>query len=209
MPSLLSENPVNGVLNLTDEIKQQLNIKHPEVSPKFETLLLHGPINEIHGIVSDEIAKDLIQKTVIRTKGAAGPSKFNADNWRRILGSIVFGDHSLEPQRSLARRTKKLCFQELSCHESLEALLASQLIRLNKSPGVRPIGIGEVLLRTIGKIVISVVKKEVVQAAGLLQVCAGQVAGMESAIHSIVNLLESDNSATVLQINATNAFNNL
>ena len=53
-----------------------------------------------------------------------------------------------------------------------------------------------------------VVKKEV-QAAGSLQVCAGQVDGVESAIHSMVNLFESNNSAAVLQIDSTNAFNSL
>ena len=53
----------------------------------------------------------------------------------------------------------------------------------------------------------SVVKKEVVQAAGSLQVCAGQVAGVESAICSMVDLFERDNSAAVFQIDATNAFN--
>ena len=53
----------------------------------------------------------------------------------------------------------------------------------------------------------SVVKKEVVQAAYSLQVCAGQVAGVEFATYSMVDLFESNNSATVLQIDATNAFN--
>ena len=67
----------------------------------------------------------------------------------------------------------------------------------------------EVLRRIIGKVVISVVKKEIVQAAGSLQICAGEVAGVESAIHSMVDLFESDNSAAVLQIDATNAFNSL
>ena len=121
----------------------------------------------------------------------------------------MFGNHSLELRRSSARMTKKLCFQNLSCHESLEALLPGRLIPLNKLPSVRPIGIGKVLRRIIGKAVMSVVKKEVVQAAGSLQVCAGQVAGVESDIHSMVDLFESDNSATVLQIDATNAFNSL
>ena len=55
----------------------------------------------------------------------------------------------------------------------------------------------------------SVVKKEVIQAAVSLQVCSGQVAGVESAIHSKVDLFKSDNSAAVLQIDATNAFNSL
>ena len=97
----------------------------------------------------------------------------------------------------------------MNCYESLEALLASQLIPLNKSPGVRPIGIGEVLRRIIGKAVMSVVKKDVVQAAGSLQVCAGQVAGVETAIHSMVDLFETDDSAAVLQIVDSNAFNSL
>ena len=157
----------------------------------------------------DKTTENLIQKTAIRTKGAAGSSKFDADHWRRILGSNVFGNHSLELRRSLARMTKKLCSQKLSCHESLEALLSSQLILLNRSPGVRPIGIGEVLRKIIGKFVMSFVKREVVQAEGSLQVCAGQVTGVESAIHNMVDLFESDNSDAVLQIDATNAFNSL
>ena len=41
----------------------------------------------------------------------------------------------------------------------------------------------------------SVVKKEVAQAAGPLQVCTGQVAGVKLAIHSMVDFFESDNSA--------------
>ena len=38
----------------------------------------------------------------------------------------------------------------------------------------------------------SVVKKEVVQAAGSLQVCAGQVTVVESAIHNMIDLFESE-----------------
>ena len=92
---LLFENPDNGVLNPIDEVKQQLNIKHPQASPKFDTLLLHSPVNEIHEMVFNEITEDLIQKTALRIKGAAGPSEFDADDWRRILGSNVFGNRSL------------------------------------------------------------------------------------------------------------------
>ena len=145
-------------------------MKHPEASPKFDSLLLHYSINEIHETVFDEIAKDLIQKTAILTKGAAGPSKFDAEDWQRILGSNVFGNQKLGLRRSLARVIKKLSAHKVSCHENLEALFDSQLIPLNKPPGVRPIGIGEVLRRFIGKVVISVAVKEVVQAAVALNI---------------------------------------
>ena len=152
-------------------------------------------MNEIYEIVFDEITEDMIQKIAIRTKGAAGPSKFDADDWRRILGTNAFDNHSLELRRSFIRMAKRLCPQKLSRHKSLEALIASQLIPLNKWD-VRPVGIVEVLRRIIGETVMSVVKKEIIQAAGSLQVCACQVAGVESAIHS---MLTYSRAITLLQ----------
>ena len=53
----------------------------------------------------------------------------------------------------------------------------------------------------------SFVMKEVAQAAGSLQVCAGQAAGVESTIHRMVDLFESNCSAAILQLDTTNAFN--
>ena len=153
-------------------------------------------MNEIYEIVFDEITEDMIQKIAIRTKGAAGPSEFDVDDWRRILGTNAFDNHSLELRRSFIRMAKRLCPQKLSRHKSLEALIASQLIPLNKLSGVRPVGIVEVLRRIIGQAVMSVVKKEIIQAAGSLQVCACQVAGVESAIHS---MLTYSRAITLLQ----------
>ena len=64
-------------------------------------LLLHGP-KEVHEIVFDDITGDLIQKTVVRTKRAAGLSKFDAGDWRR--------NKALQIQK---RNTKKLYSQKL------------------------------------------------------------------------------------------------
>ena len=82
-----------------DEVKQRINVKHLEASPKFDTLLLYGPINEIRKIVFDEITENLIQKASIRTKEQL--IKFGADDWRRILSLNVLGN--LELRRSFAR----------------------------------------------------------------------------------------------------------
>ena len=206
---LLSENPDCGVLDLTDDALEGLKLKHPTASPKFDNLLLNGPVKIVHEIVFDDINEELIQKAAIRTKGAAGPSKFDADDWRCILGSNIFGKHGAELRKSLARMTKVMCASEVSKKGSLEAFLACQLIPLNKSPGIRPIGIGEVLRRIMGKTVMMVLKKDVIHLAGALQVCAGQQAGVESAIHSMVDLFESDTTSAIIQIDATNAFNSL
>jgi len=52
----------------------------------------------------------------------------------------------------------------------MEPLLASRLIPLNKNLGLRLIGIGETLRRIIGKTVAKVLKKDIVDAVGSLQV---------------------------------------
>ena len=74
---------------------------------------------------------------------------------------------------------------------------------------VGPIGIEEVLKTIIRKAVMSVVKTEVVQVSGSLKTYGSQVVGMKSAIHSMINLFESNNSAAILQTDATNDFNSL
>ena len=49
-------------------------------------------------------------------------------------------------------------------------------------------------------------KKEIINVAGLLQVCAGQETGAEAAIHEIYN---DEHSETVLLVDAENAFNSI
>ena len=78
---LLSENLDCGVLDLTDDVLEGLKLKHPTASPKFDNLLLNGPVKNVLEIVFDDINEELIQKATIRTKGAAGSSKFDADDW--------------------------------------------------------------------------------------------------------------------------------
>ena len=50
---------------------------------------------------------------------------------------------------------------------------------------MRPIGIGKVVRRTIAKAILSVVKLNILEAAGSLQLCAGQDAGNEAAVHAM------------------------
>jgi len=66
---------------------------------------------------------------------------------------------------------------------SLTAYVACQLIALDKCPGVRPIGIGETAHRVIAKAVLSLIRNDIQQAAGSLQLCAGQFSGCEAAVH--------------------------
>ena len=70
-------------------------------------------------------------------------------------------------------------------YTSLEAYTAYRLISIDKKPGVRPIGVGEVLRRIVGKAIISVIKPEIMSCAGNLQLCAGQASGCKTAVHAI------------------------
>ena len=48
--------------------------------------------------------------------------------------------------------------------------------------GVGPIGIGEILRRIIGKVVVGNSKDEIIAAAGPLQTCSGLKSGIEASI---------------------------
>ena len=93
---------------------------------------------------------------------------------------------------------------------SIEAILANRLILLDKGEGaVRPIGVGEVLRRIIGKCVMKVTKPDVIDASGSLQVCAGHKSESEAAIHAMRDIFHADETDDVLLIDASNAFNAL
>ena len=68
----------------------------------------------------------------------------------------------------------------------LEALVASSLIPLNKCPGVRPIGVGEVPRRITAKVVLRIIGRDIDTAVCPLQVCASQEGGCEAAIYAMI-----------------------
>ena len=76
----------------------------------------------------------------------------------------------------------------------LGSFTACRLIALDKMPGVRPIGIGEVSRRIVSKAIISVVSDEIKEVAGTTQLCAGQEAGCEVGVHSMRALFEDSSS---------------
>ena len=86
--------------------------------------------------------------------------------------------------------------------------MASRLIPLNKMPGLRPIGVGEVLRRIIGKVVMSTLKPDVVKACANSQMC-GHKSGSEAAIHAMKAMYENNDTDAVLLVDAENAFNSL
>ena len=89
----------------------------------------------------------------------------------------------------------------------LEAYVSCRLLALDKNPGIRPIGVGEVLRRIVGKTISFHCKNEIKDSTGPLQTCAGHGSGAESAIHAMREIFQQDETDAVLLIDARNAFN--
>ncbi len=83
------------------------------------------------------------------------------------------------------------------------------MIALNKNPGVRPIGVGDVARRIIAKAVIQFGKEDIQQASGCQQLCGGQVSGIEAAVHAVRDMFNAEEEQALLLVDASNAFNSL
>ena len=111
----------------------------------------------------------MVCDAALRTQGSRGPSGLDANGFRRMLACKSFKKSGTDLCAAIATTSRKLCTEYVD-PLSIEAILANRLIPLNKGEGVvRPIGVGEVLRRIIGKCVMKVTKPDVINASGLLQ----------------------------------------
>ena len=142
----------------------------------------------------------------MRTHGSHGPSGLDANEWRRIL--THFGQQSVEISKTIAKIAKQLATEELNT-ELMEPYNACRLIPLDKNPGVRPIGIREVMRRIIGRIITKCLKNELMSLGSNYQLCVGQKCGIEYAIHTLRDQYSKTSDDAVLLIDAENVFNSL
>ena len=169
-------------------------------------MLNQGIPPDVHPVIYDSIDASMIRSIALSTRGAAGPSGLDGYAWRRLCTS--FKTASVAICHSLALTARRLC-SALVDSSSLSLLLACRLIALDKNPGVRPIGIGETSRRIITKAVLHVTRSDILDAAGTTQLCAGQTAGAEAAIHAVRECFQQEEIKAILLVDATNAFNSL
>ena len=112
----------------------------------------------------------------------------DADGWRRMLALNSFITTNSNLRKAFANVVKQLC-TDLIETKTVEAFLSCRLIPVDKNPSLRPIGVGEVLRRITGKVKVPVLKNDVIDRTGSLQVCTGQEAGIEAPICSLNSLL--------------------
>ncbi len=192
-------------------VRDILKQKHPEGKPVTPSAVVDSDpsdpsLSEPHPVIFEQITGSLVRSVALRTEGAVGPSGIDAQGWRRLCSSFQHAFSGLCD--ALACVCKRICSTYVDpC--GLTAFVACRLIALNKCPGVRPIGIGEVVRRILGKVILATIGDDIQEAAGPLQVCAGQQAGCEAAVHAMREISDDSNTDAVLLVDASNAFNTL
>ena len=199
--------PLHSVQPDGRTVKEHLMDKHPARSePCSAAILETSNVSEPHPVMFDAIDGTLIRSMVLRTSGSAGPSGLDSSGWRRMCSS--FGTDSNDLCSAIAGLTRRISTNYVD-PKGLTSLLASRLIALDKRPGVRPIGVGEVLRRIVAKAVLYITNMDILKAAGDHQLCAGHVSGCEAGVHAMTDIQEDDQTETVLLVDASNAFNSL
>ena len=96
----------------------------------------------------------------------------DAKQWKRILVSQKFKNEGKDLREAIAKFAQKLATEIIDPH-TIKAYVAGRLIALNKAPEqeelqVRPIGVGEVLPRIVGKTISWCLSQEIQEAGGPL-----------------------------------------
>ena len=157
----LTEESKGGVLPINQKLGTKLVMdilveKHPAPqTAKLDYVVKDPNLNTLpyHHSIFDRTNASEIRRSAMKTHGSHGPSGLDANEWRRIL--TAFKSTSNDICKSLAKLTILIATHEL-CF--LDAYNSSRLIPLDKCPkcpGVRPIGVGEVMRRIIGRAIVT------------------------------------------------------
>ena len=95
---------------------------------------------------------------------------------------------------------------------AIRALMSWRLVALDKCPGTRPIGIGELWRRLFSKCFLKVAGQQAKEICGTSQLCAGLEAGVEGGVHAMTDMwkrLEAEEAVGFVLVDARNAFNEL
>jgi hypothetical protein len=140
------------------------------------------PYDSIPEPVPLDVTPQDVEKIASKLSGAAGPSGVDAVALRSWL--LRFGAES-DTLRAEIAAVATLLSNESPSWAQYRALMANRLVALDKQPGTRPVGIGEIVRRLIAKCVIARVGYRATAACGSLQLCAGLPAGIEGAVHAL------------------------
>ena len=138
-------------------------------------------------IVDVDVTAEHVQKVANSLSGGAGVSAIDAAQWKNLL--LKHGGASANLRESMAALTRRLA-NSIVDWDDIRALKAKKLVALDKCPGVRPIGIGDVADRLCAKVMIFITGDDVQFECLADQICSGIKSGIEGSIHAFRSLYE-------------------
>jgi hypothetical protein len=188
-----------------DSVAEVLASKHPEAkTPDVRHLPTYSETPVLHDI---DITTDVVEHVASRLTGSAGLGGSDAHAVSHWL--LKFSAASQRLRSALADLGSWMA-NKSPPWAAIRALMAGRLLAIDKSPGIRPIGIGETWRRAIAKCILRVAGGEAKEACGIDQLCAGLESGIEGAIHAMQHMWETNKAEEewgFLLIDAKNAFN--
>ena len=184
----------------------QLKNKHPMPTGIRNETLLYGPIMKLDSSYFDLIDGNMIARAAKMTNGAAGPSTTDSDLFKNLLLHKKFKGEGQDLRDELAKSAHSLASEYID-PSIIDSYVNCHLISLNKCPGVRPIGIGEMGKNIVGKTIAWALKMDIQETAGPLQVCTWLKSGTEAAVHFIRQQFQAESAEACILVDATNAFN--
>ena len=161
-------------------VMEVLLSKHPDQQIPDEAAFIQ--CEELPIFLDVEITATYIERVAHKLSGGAGPSGFTSSQLQDLL--LKYGNHSAEVREAFSALSRRLA-NTVVPWEDIRAMKAKRLIALNKLPGVRPIGVGEVADRFLGKIMAYVTGDDVRNECNNDQLCSGIKGGIEGAIHAV------------------------
>ena len=155
-----------------------------------------------------EVAGENVEQTAKRLSGSAGPSGIDSISMSHWL--LKFGGANARLRKSIASMVEWLanCYYPWA---AFRAMTWGRLVGLDKHPGVRPIGIGDILRKLLCKVMLIIVDNEGTRACGTDQLCSGLEVKIVGGIHHMRSLWDEhkkdkDDTWGVLLIDVRNTF---
>jgi len=134
-----------------------------------------------------DVSQSIVEAVASKLHGGAGPSSVDALAFKKWL--TFYGRASQVLREEVAAWAEWLA-NTSPPWAAYRGLMGCRLAALDKCPGVRPLGIGEIFRRTIAKCVLTVCGEDAKAACGSTQLCAGLEAGIEGALHAVAEQSE-------------------
>ena len=150
----ITERKKRGVLQPNDHctktgepVMEVLRTKNPDARPPSEASLYASPDNPLE-MVPVDITDDMVSAVAGRLLGGAGPGGSDLVSLQNWL--LRFGAASGE-LRLIVEEVGEWLRNGWSPWAAYRAMMSGWLIALDKSPGIRPVGIGETWQRLLAK----------------------------------------------------------